>query len=105
MIVLMVTNPVPNVIGCASSACLLMGKFRCIDLESATQVHPHWPTLILIVGMLPFALALQQTGRGGSHRRRAHLGSGEMGPRVMLASLFVLCAVIGLFISNTATRC
>ncbi|HDX8373423.1 TPA: anion permease, partial [Aeromonas dhakensis] len=28
---------------------------------------------------------------------------GEMGPRVMLASLFVLCAIIGLFISNTAT--
>ena len=26
-----------------------------------------------------------------------------MGPRVMLASLFALCAVIGLFISNTAT--
>ena len=60
MIVLMVTDPVPNVIA-ALIACLLMGKFRCIDLESAYK-SIHWPTLILIVGMLPFALALQQTG-------------------------------------------
>jgi di/tricarboxylate transporter len=60
MIVLMVTDPVPNVIA-ALIACLLMGKFRCIDMESAYK-SIHWPTLILIVGMLPFALALQQTG-------------------------------------------
>ncbi|MDI8746139.1 hypothetical protein MJM83_28440, partial [Salmonella enterica subsp. enterica serovar Montevideo] len=39
-------------------ACLLMGKFRCIDAESAYKAI-HWPSIILIVGMMPFALALQ----------------------------------------------
>ena len=101
MIGLMVTDPVPNVIA-ALIACLLMGKFRCIDLESAYK-SIHWPTLILIVGMLPFALALQQTGGVDLIVGALISAVGEMGPRVMLASLFVLCAVIGLFISNTAT--
>lgn len=101
MIVLMVTDPVPNVIA-ALIACLLMGKFRCIDMESAYK-SIHWPTLILIVGMLPFALALQQTGGVDLIVGALISAVGEMGPRVMLASLFVLCAAIGLFISNTAT--
>ncbi|MGE6232205.1 SLC13 family permease [Aeromonas media] len=101
MIVLMVTDPVPNVIA-ALIACLLMGKFRCIDMESAYK-SIHWPTLILIVGMLPFALALQKTGGVDLIVGVLISAVGEMGPRVMLASLFVLCAAIGLFISNTAT--
>ncbi|QHQ50491.1 SLC13 family permease [Aeromonas media] len=101
MIVLMVTDPVPNVIA-ALIACLLMGKFRCIDMESAYK-SIHWPTLILIVGMLPFALALQETGGVDLIVGALISAVGEMGPRVMLVSLFVLCAAIGLFISNTAT--
>jgi di/tricarboxylate transporter len=101
MVVLMVTDPVPNVIA-ALVACLLMGKFRCIDMESAYK-SIHWPTLILIVGMLPFALALQKTGGVDLIVGGLIAAVGEMGPRVMLASLFALCALIGLFISNTAT--
>ncbi|EOD53212.1 SLC13 family permease, partial [Aeromonas molluscorum] len=101
MVLLMVTDPVPNVVA-ALIACLLMGQFRCIDLESAYK-SIHWPTLILIVGMLPFALALQKTG--GVDLIVGFLMDlvGDMGPRVMLASLFALCALTGLFISNTAT--
>lgn len=49
-------NPVAAII-----ACLLMGKFRCIDAESAYKAI-HWPSIILIVGMMPFATALQKTG-------------------------------------------
>ncbi|WP_181905729.1 SLC13 family permease [Microbacterium bovistercoris] len=66
MVVLMVTGIVPNVIA-ALIACLLMGIFRCVDMRSAYRAI-HWPTLLLIVGMLPFAfafafaLALQRTG-------------------------------------------
>lgn len=101
MVVLMVTDPVPNVVA-ALIACLLMGQFRCIDMESAYKAI-HWPTLILIVGMLPFALALQKTGGVDLIVGGLIAAVGEMGPRVMLASLFALCALIGLFISNTAT--
>ncbi|MEQ1975227.1 SLC13 family permease [Xenorhabdus sp. SGI240] len=101
MVALMLTNEIPNFIA-ALIACLLMGKFRCIDMESAYR-SIHWPSIILIVGMMPFALALQKTGGIDLIVRGLMDIAGNMGPRVMLVSLFVLCAMIGLFISNTAT--
>ncbi|HIE4535391.1 TPA: SLC13 family permease [Proteus mirabilis] len=98
---LMVTNEVPNFIA-ALIACLLMGKFRCIDMESAYR-SIHWPSIILIVGMMPFAAALQKTGGIELIVNGLMDVAGNAGPQVMLVCLFVLCATIGLFISNTAT--
>lgn len=101
MVAMMLTDEVPNPIA-ALIACLLMGKFRCIDMESAYK-SIHWPSIILIVGMMPFAQALQKTGGVGLIVQGLMDVAGDMGPRVMLLCLFVLCATIGLFISNTAT--
>lgn len=101
MVGLMVSGLVPNV-QAALIACLLLGAFRCIDLDSAYRAI-HWPTLILIVGMLPFAQALQQTGGVELAVQGLVGGLGDAGPRLILACLFALTAVIGLFISNTAT--
>ena len=101
MVAMMLTDEVPNVIA-ALVACLLMGQFRCIDMESAYR-SIHWPSLILIIGMMPFAQALQKTGGVDLIVRGLMDVAGGMGPRVMLLCLFVLCATIGLFISNTAT--
>ena len=101
MVVLMVTGIVPNVIA-ALIACLLLGIFRCIDMPSAYRAI-HWPTILLIVGMLPFAAALEQTG-GVDLVVDGLLGVlGDAGPQVLLGGIFVLTAVIGLFVSNTAT--
>ncbi|MDF0514359.1 SLC13 family permease [Agromyces sp. H3Y2-19a] len=101
MVVLMVTGIVPNVIA-ALIACLMMGAFGCIDMPSAYR-SIHWPTLLLIVGMLPFALALERTG-GIDLAVDALTGLlGEGSPVVLLAGLFATTAVIGLFVSNTAT--
>ena len=101
MIILMVTGLVPNVLA-VLIGCLLMGAFRCIDMDSAYR-SIHWQSILLIVGMLPFALALQKTG--GIDLAVEGLLSlfGNAGPRMILAILFVATAVIGLFISNTAT--
>ncbi len=101
MVALMVTNEVPNFIA-ALIACLLMGKFRCIDMESAYR-SIHWPSIILIVGMMPFAAALQKTGGIELIVNGLMDVAGSAGPQVMLVCLFILCATIGLFISNTAT--
>lgn len=101
MVAMMVTNEIPNFIA-ALIACLLMGKFRCIDMESAYR-SIHWPSIILIVGMMPFALALQKTGGITLIVSGLMDVAGDLGPHVMLTALFVLCATIGLFISNTAT--
>ncbi|MDE9436333.1 SLC13 family permease [Xenorhabdus bovienii] len=101
MVAMMLTNEIPNFVA-ALIACLLMGKFRCIDMESAYRAI-HWPSIILIVGMMPFAMALQKTGGIDLIVKGLMDIAGNMGPRVMLLCLFVLCALIGLFISNTAT--
>ncbi|HHR9199615.1 TPA: SLC13 family permease [Salmonella enterica subsp. enterica serovar Anatum] len=101
MVALMLTDEIPNPIA-AIIACLLMGKFRCIDAESAYKAI-HWPSIILIVGMMPFAQALQKTGGVSLVVQGLMNIGGGYGPYMMLGCLFVLCAVIGLFISNTAT--
>jgi len=101
MVALMLTDEIPNPVA-AIIACMLMGKFRCIDAESAYKAI-HWPSIILIVGMMPFALALQKTGGVDLVVKGLMDLGGDYGPHLMLICLFVMCATIGLFISNTAT--
>jgi di/tricarboxylate transporter len=100
-VVLMVTGVVPNV-QAALIGCLLLGALRCIDLDSAYRAI-HWKSLVLIVGMLPFSLALERTG-GTELAAQAllHLTTG-LGVRGVLACLFAITAVLGMFVSNTAT--
>ena len=101
MIVLMVTGVVPNVLA-VLIACLLMGVFRCIDMPSAYK-SIHWQSLVLIAGMIPFAISLERTG-GVELAVNGLLDIfGGAGPRILLGGLFVLTALTGLFISNTAT--
>lgn len=98
---MMVIDVIPNV-QVALIGCLLLGLFGCVDMPSAYR-SIHWQTLILIVGMLPFSVALQNTG--GVELAANGLLSliGDAGPRTTLAAIFVLTSVLGLFISNTAT--
>lgn len=101
MVVLMVWGVMPN-IQAALLACLLLGLFGCIDISGAYR-SIHWQSLILIVGMLPFSLALQRTG-GVDIAAQALLDvMGHAEPRLVLAVLFAATALLGLFISNTAT--
>ena len=79
-----------------------MGLLGCVDFNSAYR-SINWKTLVLIVGMLPFSLALQRTG-GVDLAADAVVGLvGGAAPRFVLATLFVITAGLGLFISNTAT--
>ena len=101
VVALMVSGIVPNVIA-ALIGCLLLGLLRCIDTDTAYR-SIHWQTLVLIVGMMPFAIALQKTG-GIDIAATALIDTlGSVGIHAMLAGLFALTAVLGLFISNTAT--
>ncbi|MGY6535168.1 MAG: SLC13 family permease [Pararhodobacter sp.] len=101
VVVLMVWGIVPNV-QAALFGCLLLGLFRCIDMAGAYR-SIHWQSLILIVGMLPFSLALQRTG-GVEIAAQALLGALDgASPRLVLAAIFAVTGILGLFISNTAT--
>ncbi len=98
---LMVSGVAANV-HAALIGCLLMGLFRCVDLTSAHRAI-SWKTLVLIVGMLPFAIALQRTGGVDLASDALVAFAGQASPRTVLALLFVVTAALGLFISNTAT--
>ena len=98
---LMISGWVSNV-HAALIGCLLMGLARCVDFDSAYR-SISWKTLVLIVGMLPFSIALQRTG-GVDMAADAVLSlAGAASPRVLLGVIFVITALLGLFISNTAT--
>ena len=101
VVVLMVTGMVPNV-QAALIGCLLMGLLKCIDMNSAYE-SISWQTLLLIVGMLPFSIALQRTGGVDLAADGLVAAVGGASPRVVLAALFLITSMLGLFISNTAT--
>jgi di/tricarboxylate transporter len=101
VVALMVSGRIPNV-QAALIGCLLMGLFGCVDMASAYR-SINWKTLVLIVGMLPFALALERTGGVDLAANSLVTLVGNASPRLVLASLFAITAVIGLFVSNTAT--
>ena len=101
MVTLMVTGWVPNALA-ALIACLLLGLTRCITLDSAYK-SIQWPSLILIVGMMPFSTALQKTGGVDLAAQGLLDLFGQAEPRLLLAALFVFTALVSLFVSNTAT--
>jgi di/tricarboxylate transporter len=98
---LMVSGLVPNV-QAALLGCLLMGAFGCVNLTSAYR-SIDWKTIVLIVGMLPFSLALQRTGGVDLASEGLMAVTSGLGPRGILAALFIITALLGMFISNTAT--
>ena len=79
-----------------------MGATGCVSLTAAYR-SIHWPTLILIVGMIPFAKALEPPGGIDLAARTLLDLAGGAGQRLLLAALFIFTAALGLFISNTAT--
>ncbi|WP_373819491.1 SLC13 family permease [Glaesserella sp.] len=101
MVVLMITGIVPNVIA-ALVACLMLGKFRCIDMKSAYN-SIHWPSIVLIVGMMPFSIALQKTGGIEIIVKMLLEIMQGLDVHYVLIVLFIFTSIISAFISNTAT--
>jgi di/tricarboxylate transporter len=101
VVALMISGLIPNV-QAALLGCLLMGGLGCITFESAYR-SIDWKTVVLIVGMLPFSLALQRTGGVELAADGLMALTDGAGPYAVLACLFAITALLGMFISNTAT--
>ncbi len=104
MVVLMVSGIVPNALA-ALIGCLLLLATRCIDMDRAYRCI-NWSSLILIIGMIPFATALEKTGgvelaTGGLMHVFGDVG--RENPRVILGALMAFTMIVGLFMSNTVT--
>jgi di/tricarboxylate transporter len=101
VVALMVSGLVPNV-QAALIGCLLMGALGCVSLNSAYR-SIDWKTIVLIVGMLPFSTALQRTGGVDLAADALRALTSGAGTHAVLATLFAITALLGMFISNTAT--
>lgn len=101
MVLAMTFNWVSNVAAVLLAA-LAMGLFRCLRMEDAYR-SINWSSLVVIAAMLPFAKALEKTGGVALIADALVTGLGGFGPLALLAGVFVLTALTGMFISNTAT--
>ena len=75
---------------------------RCLTMEDAYR-SIHWSSIVLVAGMLPLADALQSTGGTDLVVNGLLSALGDAGPATMLTVLFFLTALLGLFLSNTAS--
>ncbi|MEZ5864094.1 MAG: SLC13 family permease [Geminicoccaceae bacterium] len=97
----MVFRSSPTSTPCSWAACC-SASFLCVDMASAYR-SINWPSLVLIVGMMPFSLALQRTGGVDLAADGLLAVVGEGSPRVVLGRRCLITAILGMFISNTAT--
>ena len=100
MVVLLATGAVaPAVAGILAATAMVV--LRVVDVQQAYRAI-SWTTVILVGAMIPLSTALQKTGAA------TQLAEGLVdlvgdSPYLLLAGLFLLTAVLGQLISNTAT--
>lgn len=101
MVVVMATDAMPAVIAGLIAACLMV----LLGTVSVAQAYRsiNWTTVILVGGMMPLSTAISSTGAAAmiAHTLVGYVG--DYGPYALLAGLFLLTAVFGQMISNTAT--
>jgi di/tricarboxylate transporter len=101
MVLMLATGVVPSAVAglLAAGAIILCGIMTVEQSYRAIS----WTTVILVGAMMPLSTAMIQTG--AAKMLADHLVSmvGDAGPTALLAGLFVLTAVLGQLISNTAT--
>ncbi len=101
MVLLTLFDIVPLVAAVLIAA--LAGIFsRCLSMEDAYR-SIHWSSLVLIVGMLPLADALDKTGATQLIVNQLLEVVGDASPYLMLSVIFFLTASLGLVLSNTAS--
>ena len=101
MVFLLATGLVPAAVaGLLSAGAVIL--LRILSVEEVYRAI-HWTTVILVGAMMPLSTAITETGAAKLLADWLIAGVGGFGPRALLAGLFVLTAVLGQVISNTAT--
>jgi di/tricarboxylate transporter len=101
MVLLLVTGAVPPAIAALLGAAALV-LLRVTDMDRAFRAI-SWTTVILVAGMIPLSTAMQSSGAAEQLADLLVDVVGDAGPYALLVGLFVLVAVLGQLISNTAT--
>ncbi len=101
LMVMLATGIVPPAAAGLISAVILVGSGIITVEESYRAIH--WTTVILIGAMMPMSIAMVQSGAAQFVADHLVALTGNGGPIVFLAGLFVLTASLGQIMSNTAT--
>ncbi|MFC4224637.1 SLC13 family permease [Lysinibacter cavernae] len=101
MIVLLTTGLLPPAVVTLLAA-IAMVLFRVVSVEKAHR-SISWTTLILVAGMIPLSVAISSTGAAELIAHQVVDLIGGYGPNIVLLGLFLLTAILGQLISNTAT--
>lgn len=101
MVVLLATDAVPPMVASmlAAGAVVLLG---IVPIDRAYRAI-SWTTVILVAGMIPLSTAMRETGAAEELAGRLVDLVGDAGAYPLVIALFVLTAVLGQLISNTAT--
>ncbi len=101
MVVMLATGVVPS----AVAGLLAAGAIILCGIMSVEQSYRaiSWTTVILVGAMMPLSTAMIETGAAKMLADRLVALVGDAGPTALLAGLFVLTAILGQLISNTAT--
>jgi di/tricarboxylate transporter len=101
MVVLLATGAVPPAVaGLLAAGAIVVGRVLTID-EAYRGIS--WTTVVLVAGMIPLSTAMIDTGAAAKLADALVDIVGGAGPRALLIGLFVLTALLGQLISNTAT--
>jgi hypothetical protein len=101
MVLLLATGLVPSVVARLVAACAMV-LLQVLTVEQAYRAV-NWTTVILVGAMMPLSTAMQNTGAVDLMATTLIQLIGNAGPYALLAGLFVLTAILGQLISNTAT--
>jgi di/tricarboxylate transporter len=85
----------------APTGALLMIFTGCLTADEAYKFI-EWKVLMLIAGMLALGLAMEGTGAAGLIAQSVLGVAGSAGPRVLLASLFLITALAAQFMPTAA---
>ena len=101
MVVMLATGLVPSVIA-GLVAAFAMVLLRVLSVEQAYR-SINWTTVILGGAMMPLSTAMSKSGAANYMADGLVHLVGDAGPYALLGGLFVLTALLGQLISNTAT--
>jgi di/tricarboxylate transporter len=101
MVLLLATGALPPVVVGLVAACAMV-LLRVLTVEQSYRAI-NWTTVILIGAMTPLSTAMSQSGAANLLADALVRVVGDAGPYALLAGLFVLTAILGQLISNTAT--
>ncbi|MFN3672972.1 MAG: SLC13 family permease, partial [Bosea sp. (in: a-proteobacteria)] len=101
MVLMLATGVVPPAVAglLAAGAIILTGIMTVEQSYRAIS----WTTVILVGAMMPLSTAMVETGAAKLLAERLVVMVGDAGPMALLAGLFILTAIMGQLISNTAT--